>query len=111
MPAWLIKFVVYAAIVATIAGFGFKAGYHYEKGKADAIETAWNTDKAARIQRTTEIVLQQVALRDKLNEELRESRNHVEVRTVTVVKEIPAALGPLASVRIPLRAVELYNYA
>lgn len=86
----------------------------YFSGRADGksvIQAQWDKDKAARIQRTTEIVLQQTAIRDKMEADLRQARERVEVRTVTLVKEVPVALGHVADVQLPSAAVELFNRA
>lgn len=111
MPDFAIKWIVYGILALVIFGAGTRVGYKVEKIRADSIEAAWEKDKARRIALTTGIVLQDLQLRGKIEADLREARNHVEIRTVQVVKEIPAALGPVASIRLPDRAVQLYNFA
>lgn len=100
--------------LGALAVFMGSVGGAYFFGRADGkavIQAKWDEDKAARIQRTTEIVLQQTRIRDKMDAELREARSRVEIRTVTLVQKVPVALGDVAHVQLPSAAVELFNSA
>lgn len=100
-------------LVAALTFFGSIGGAYFfgHRSGAASVQAKWDIDKAERIQRTTEIVLQQTAIRDRLSEDLRKAQDNVKYRTITLVKEVPGALGPVAGVVLPSAAVELFNRA
>ena len=74
-----------------------------------SVRHEWEVDKARRIQRTSEIITEQVRIRSELENKLFQEKGRVEVRTRFIVKEILPRLDAVALVELPSDFVRLWN--
>lgn len=99
--------VVAAVLVVVWAKTSYDNARRAE-GRAEC-QAAWEADKVARREALAAIILQQIAIRDKLQAELDAAKKVASAQVITVVKELPSALGPVGDLPLPARAVELLN--
>lgn len=111
VPIWALLVILLASCVST--------GGAYWLGRSDgkaAIQAEWDADKAERIRRTTEIVLQQYEVAATIERKQRESvrkfeENEREFREQLKAKnaKINALLGDVAKLRVSPAFVRVFN--
>ncbi len=94
IPEWAIRPLVYALLMAAIAGTGFYYG-------AAHVQHQWQEQLAAQAKAAVAVVVKQGAVTERVVTQYRDKIQEVKGATITLVQEIPVFIPVAADVRLP----------